>query len=233
MKKMLLCGLFISGFISVSLAQHTDKSKFGISVDADLVSSYVWRGTHVSGISFQPNVEISYNGFSLAAWGSSDFNNVINEFDWTLGYQNGGFLFAVTDYFGPYVSVETPGYFAKKSHILEGTVGFDFSEVSDKFALSLCWNTNFLNDKNEEEKEQYSTYIELGYPVKIGSVGIDFALGITPWKGIYSEGLNVVDIGVKASKEIGITESYSLPVFTQLILNPDKEQIHFVFGLSF
>jgi hypothetical protein len=232
--KILLCGMLLfSVSTSTLMAQDSDKPEFEVSVGADLVSSYVWRGSYISGISFQPSIGLSYGGLSLTAWGSSDFNNVVNEFDFTLGYGVGGFSVAVTDYFGPYVSAEVPKYFAKKSHILEGTVGFDFAEVSEKFALSVLWNTNFLNDKNEEGKEQYSTYIELGYPVEVGSVGIDFALGFTPWEGLYSDKFNVVNISVKGSKDIKITESYSLPVFAQAVLNPYTEQVHFVFGLSF
>jgi hypothetical protein len=58
-------------------------------------------------------------------------------------------------------------------------------------------------------------------------------LGFTPWEGLYSEGFNVVNFSVKASREVKITDHYSLPVFAQMVLNPNAERIYGVFGISF
>lgn len=211
----------------------TTASKVEFTVGADLVSSYVWRGSKVTGVSFQPSLGVSYKGLSLTGWASSDFKNAVNELDWTLGYEVGGFSVAVTDYFGPYVDEETPRYFASKSHILEGTLGWDFAAVCKKFAMNITWNTNFVNDEDAEGKERFSTYIELGYPVELKPVSLNFALGFTPWEGMYSDGFNVVNISVTASKEIPITDRYSLPIFAQFVLNPNTEKVAGVFGISF
>lgn len=234
-KRILTALLAMMLVCPVMAAEEVDStaSKVEFTVGADLVSSYVWRGTKVTGISFQPTLGISYKGLSLSCWASSDFKNVVNEFDWTLFYEVGGFSVGVTDYFGPYVDTETPKYFADKSHILEGTVGFDFSAVCKKFALSVVWNTNFLNDEDEAGKENFSTYIELGYPVHLKPLDLDFALGFTPWEGMYSTGFNVVNISVKASKDIHITDRYAMPIFTQLVLNPNTERVAAVFGIGF
>ncbi|HOI26650.1 MAG TPA: hypothetical protein PLN63_02425 [Paludibacteraceae bacterium] len=210
----------------------TTGAKVEFSAGADLVSSYVWRGSRVTGASFQPAVGISYAGFSLGAWGSSDFKNMINEADFTLGYEIGGFSACVTDYFGPYVDTVAPKYFESKAHIMEATVGFDFASVTEKFPLSIAVNTNFLNDLDEEDEERYSTYIELGYPVTAGDVELAFALGLTPAKGMYSDNLNVVNISIKGSKVIKVTDEFSLPVFSQVVLNPYTESIYMIFGLS-
>lgn len=213
--------------------KDSTSSKVEVSAGADLVSTYMCRGSKVSGASFQPTLGISYKGLSLSAWASTDFKTAVNEIDWILGYEVGGFSVAVTDYFGPFDDDSAPKYFADGSHMLEGTVGFDFGKVCDKFALSIAWNTYFLNDKNAEGDEQFSTYIELGYPVATAPATLDFALGFTPWEGLYSEGFNVVNFSVKASREVKITDHYSLPVFAQMVLNPNAERIYGVFGISF
>ncbi|MDR0872725.1 MAG: hypothetical protein LBN27_04560 [Prevotellaceae bacterium] len=228
----------------------TAQDSFEVSVGADLVSSYQWRGQSIAGASFQPGASISYKGISLGAWGSTElgrFLNIgedglegvaaINEFDWTLGYEISGFSVAITDYYGPYTD-NSVKYFAKGAHILEGTVGFDFSSVTEKFPLTIAWNTNFYNDvlKSDATSDKdyaYSTYIELGYPVKVGEVGLDFAVGLTPWYGAYSDNFNVVNLSIKASKDIKITDSFSLPLFGQIAVNPNTESAHFVVGLSF
>ena len=208
--------LIASTTVSAQETEATEASKVQFSAGADLVSSYLWRGQHIAGISFQPSLGIEFAGFSLSAWGSTDFNNIINELDWTLSYSIAGFSIGVTDYFGPYVAGETPKYFEEKSHILEATASYDFSEVCEKFPLSISWSTNFLNDFDAAGDERYSTYIELGYPVTVGDVELAFAVGLTPWDGMYSDGFNVVNISITGSKEIKITDSFSLPVFSQI-----------------
>jgi hypothetical protein len=40
-------------------------------------------------------------------------------------------------------------------------------------------------------------------------------------------------VSVKASKDIKITPSFTLPVFGQLTANPSTQRMYFTFGLSF
>lgn len=209
------------------------ESKVEFTVGADLVSSYVWRGARQTGASFQPSLGVSFKGLSLSAWGSTDFRNVINELDWCLGYEVGGFSVCLTDYFGPYEDGSTPKYFASKSHIIEATLGYDFSAISQHVPIYFTWNTNIVNDEDEAGKERFSTYFEIGYPLTLKAVTLDFALGFTPWEGMYSTGFNMVNASITASKDIKITEHYSLPIFAQVVLNPNTEKIYGVFGISF
>lgn len=50
-----------------------DKKKVKIGGGADIVSSYIWRGSFNAGASVQPTVEMNVAGFTLSAWGSVDF----------------------------------------------------------------------------------------------------------------------------------------------------------------
>jgi hypothetical protein len=43
---------------------------------------------------------------------------------------------------------------------------------------------------------------------------------------------NICNIGVSTSKEIKITDTFSLPVSGAAILNPSSEQFHIVVGIS-
>lgn len=49
---------------------------------------------------------------------------------------------------------------------------------------------------------------------------------------MYSDGFGVCSISLKASKEIKITDSFSLPVFTQAIIAPQNDSVFLVFGIS-
>lgn len=46
--------------------------KVNISLQGDIVSSYVWRGMYESGASVQPSLGMTAGNFSLTAWGSTD-----------------------------------------------------------------------------------------------------------------------------------------------------------------
>lgn len=216
-----------------ALAQEeaeTKESKVTVSAGADLVSNYVWRGSSLSGAAFQPSVGMEVAGFSLGLWGSTDFEQAVNEFDWVAAYSISGFTIGVTDYCGAATRQEDgtfPKYGNYDNHILEANAAFDFGEVCDKFALSISANVNLVND------DDHSTYIELGYPVKAGSVGLDFAVGLTPSEGAYSDNFNLVNLSVKGTKEIKLSDSFSLPVFAQGVLNPYTEQAYLVFGVTF
>jgi hypothetical protein len=205
------------------------QEKVEVSVGADVVSSYIWRGIDSGGLSVQPSITVAKCGLSLTAWGSVGLDRYdTKEFDLTLGYSTGGFGVAITDYW-----FDTEKYYQygahSTAHVYEGTVGYDFG------AVALVWNTNVAGSDyyKANGKRAYSTYIEASAPFKLG--GIDFAaeVGFTPWEGAYSDGLNVTNVGLKASKELQITNSFSVPVFAKVITNPYTEGTYFVFGLSF
>ena len=76
------------------------QDKFEVSLGADVVSKYVWRGfDQGSGASVQPSLGLAYKGVSLSAWGSTSITDLEpKEFDITLGYSIGGVGITVTDY---------------------------------------------------------------------------------------------------------------------------------------
>ena len=63
---------------------------------------------------------------------------------------------------------------------------------------------------------------------------VDFTLG--GGNGAYSmkddAGFDICNIGISTSKEIEITESFSLPISGAVILNPSYESFHVVVGIS-
>jgi hypothetical protein len=232
MKKVILTIAVV--FVLIFSVKAQEESSLDFSVGADVVSSYVWRGDYLTGAAIQPAASLSIAGVSLSAWGSVDLFGLTKEVDFTLGYEIAGLSLAITDYWC--VDEGVFDYFKygndETAHVFEATIGYTLPIES--FPLSLTWNTNIAGaDATKANGETaYSTYIEAAYPFSIKSVGLEAALGLTPWEGAYSDGLNVVNISLKASKEIKITDSFSLPAFGQIILNPNKEGIYFVFGIS-
>lgn len=209
------------------------QEKLETSVGADLVSGYIWRGQDCGGVSIQPYISIAKSGFSLTAWGSVGFDkDDTREFDLTLGYNIGGFSVAVTDYY--FSGVKYFNYAAHStSHVYEATIGYDFGPIA------ISWNTNFAgNDyfKDNFTQRAYSSYFEISAPFRVAGIDFTAEAGATPWEGAYTDGsdkFSVVNVGLKAAKDIRITDSFSIPIFAKATINPRTEGAYFVFGLSF
>jgi hypothetical protein len=208
------------------------ESRLDFSVGADFVSSYVWRGAYQTKAAIQPAVSLGIGGFSLSAWASTEIVGSQKEVDFTLGYSTGNLSLAITDYWGE--GDDALKYFKYgngTAHLWEGSVGYSLPLKS--FPLSLNANIIFAgNDKKEDDKNYYSTYIEASFPFAIKDVDLSASLGATAGEGLYATEASIVNIGLKASKEIKITDNFSLPIFGQIVTNPNKEDIFFVFGIS-
>ncbi|MDR0835163.1 MAG: hypothetical protein LBN11_01085 [Tannerella sp.] len=202
---------------------------FDASAGGEIVSSYIWRGQDLGGVSIQPTATVSLGNLSLTAWGSVGLESIdAKEFDFTLGYAKGGFSAAITDYW--FNAVDNYFDYAARStaHMFEATVGYDFGP------LALSWNTYFTGSDyfNADGKRSYSTYIEASAPFKISDINFNAELGLTPWEGLYSDKLNIVNIGVKAGKELKISDEFALPVFTKVTFSPNLGKCWFVFGIT-
>lgn len=236
-KKICLVLLFTSFTFSTLKSQ----SKIEVDLGADLVSSYVWRGFKTAGASVQPSLSASISGFSLSAWGSTDISSAgTKEVDFTAAYETYGFRLAVTDYWwdgeGAFRYFSYPDKETSNSgHLLEATIGYTLPE---SFPLSITWNTFLLGrgNKKADGKNSYSTYIELAYPFSVKGIDMGISVGFTPWESVVygekADGFKFTNIQLGASKNIKITDSFSVPVFTNIIANPAREDIHFVFGIS-
>lgn len=228
--KLGVLAMVFSSMMLPSKANAQDKVE--ASVGIDLVSGYIWRGQDLGGVSLQPSASITYKGFSLEAWGSVGIESKDDkELDLTLGYSTGGFSVSITDYWFN----SGPGYFhygaRNTAHLWEGQIGYDFGP------LAVNWYTNFAGADgwNKKGDRAYSSYISLAAPFKLGGLDWTAEVGATPWAtDFYSaNGFAVCDVSLGVSKEIKITDSFSLPLFAKATWNPRTEGAYFVAGISF
>ena len=232
MKKILIITAILFTAAVTAKAQDTLETSIG----TDLVSQYVWRGQDLGGVSVQPTLGLSYKGLSLSAWGSAGLSNPADtrEFDLTLAYTIGGFNIGVTDYWFNAGLDPLNRYFAYAAdctnHVFEANVGYDFG-----FA-SLQWYTNFAGNDGltPDEKRAYSSYVEVNVPFVLGGVDWTATAGAVPFATDFYgvEGFGVVNVALTASKDIRITDSFSIPVFAQVAANPYSKNAFFVFGLT-
>jgi hypothetical protein len=235
-----------NSFTSVSAQEKTCKSKLDIS--ADIMSRYIWRGINLGGSSpsIQPTLEYNCGNLAIGAWGAYSFGHAITsqEADLYAGYTIADMVnITATDYFLPNEDTLPNHYFNYKKdetgHVFELSAKFLGTEKIP-FSLMVATNVYGSDAKKSNGDNQFSTYIELGYSCKVKETECSAFLGFTPTKpdkskgetGYYGEGPGVINLGITATKDIKITDSFSLPVSTSLITNPQAENIFLVFGIS-
>jgi hypothetical protein len=122
--------------------------------------------------------------------------------------KNSSLTFTVTDYYFP-----ASAYFDGDSHYFEPMVNLGLGN----FSLAGAYMTNAED-----------VYLEAG--LAVGAVNLFAGAG----DGQYTKDtkFNLCNVGLKTSKEIKITDSFSIPVTGAVILNPSTEQFHIVVGFS-
>ena len=228
MKKIVLMALLFATGMSATAQDEVETT-----VSADVVSTYVWRGMECGSAAIQPTLGIGYKGLSLSAWGSYGLvdTNDAKEFDLTLAYSTGGFNIGITDY---WFNTPEERYFLydanKTSHIFEANIGYDFGPAA------IQWFTNFAGNDgyNKDGKRAYSSYVELSAPFKLASVDWSATVGAVPYATDFYgvDGFAVTNVSLKATKDIKVTDSFSIPVFAQVAANPRTEKAYLVFGFT-
>lgn len=225
--------LFILAFAAIAAtANMKAQDEVEATIATDVVSQYIWRGIEAGQISVQPTLGLSYKGLALTAWGNIGLSKPddVKEFDLTLSYTTGGFSAGVTDYWFS----TNPKYFKydshETSHVFEAYLGYDFGPAS------LTWYTNFAGNDgvNKEGKRAYSSYVEANAPFKLAGLDWKATVGVVPYATTTYEttGFAVTNVSLKASKDIKITDTFSVPVFASINTNPRSEKAAFVFGFT-
>lgn len=209
-----------------------------INVGADIVSKYVWRGLEINkSPNIQPSLGFSSSGFDAGFWGSYSINNYSAadnysyEIDAYIGYtfvtEAGDFRLLLTDYYFPNAGIKIGNF--------EGDgIGAHTIEIAASYSgpISILAAYNLHNDTGN------NMYFEIGYSTSVGDVGLDLFVGGTPGSEdnpVYygADSFSIINVGVKGSKIIKITDDFELPVFTSFILNPKSEIGYMIFGISF
>jgi len=233
MKKIVLLALGMAMSMTTFAQEEIETT-----ISADVVSNYIWRGQDLGSAAIQPTLGIAYKGLSLSAWGSYAITNPADtkEFDLTLAYTIGGFNIGITDYWtndggdpeARYLKYEAHS----TNHIFEANIGYDFG-----FA-SLQWFTNFAGNDgtNKDGKRAYSSYFEISAPFKLASVDWTATAGAVPFATTsyngWTSGFAVTNLSLKATKDIKITDTFSVPIFGQVVANPCSQKAYLVFGLT-
>ena len=188
---------------------------------ADLVSSYVWRGTQFgSGAHIQPYMDLGSGNLTGGVWGSfpTSAKGGGNELDLWVSYDFGPLALTVTNYTFP----GEGGVYADSEGLFNG----DYTELAASTSImGVDLSAGYFT-------EVEALYVELGFST--GAVDIAFGYGDDQADGFYAGGgSGLVNMSFSGSKDIQISDNYALPVFGSFILNPEAETAFLVFGISF
>ncbi|MCU7493895.1 MAG: hypothetical protein HF314_03370 [Ignavibacteria bacterium] len=236
---------------SVLLAQEavdttrTESKAYSFNFGADIVSRYVWRGIQLGGSPAVPQIQPygsfdlevnSLGNFSLGLWASYGFTGDYAENDFYLKYsyptEFGTFSATATDYYYPYIDSLKISDFKNNgegAHTMEASFLYNGPE---SFPVSFTLSSNVYNDMPGNK----SLYVEVGYPLSINATSINFfagaAQGPSVWHCVTSDNFQLINLGFNVSKEIKITQDFSLPVGLSFIMNPHVRNTYVVFKVS-
>ncbi len=208
-----------------------------VSFGADFFNRYVWRGYDFGdSFSIQPGLALSAGGFELGTWGSYSISADgadANEHDLYASYSIGlgssaSLGLTVTDYYFPN-SAGAAGQWANfdgdGAHWIELMASLSLPET---FPLSLTAALMAHNDPDN------SLYIEAAVPFSVSDVDLGFTLGMVAGESSFYgvESASLVNLGLSASKDLQITDSFALPLSAAYIMNPTTEKTYLVFGFS-
>jgi len=231
MKKIVLLAIaLVMGMTAIA------QDKIETTISADIVSQYIWRGQDLGSVSLQPTLGVGYKGLSLTAWGNvglSDSDDA-KEFDLTLGYTTGNLNIGITDYWVSKDGGDPEGRYFKydahgTNHVFEANIGYDFG------FMNVQWFTDFAgNDYKANGKRAYSSYLEAIVPFKLITIDWAATAGVVPFESeaYHTSGFAVTNLTLRATKDIHVTKSFSIPIFGQITANPCAQKAYLVFGLT-
>ncbi len=219
----------VTSTVSSVKAQEEDSSPWDAGFD--MYTSYIWRGAKFgSGPAFQPWVSAGFGGFEIGAWGS-----INSSYDESLEmdlYASYGFDFGlsvgVTDYYfgGDWMD---PEY----NHYIEPMVSYEIGGFSATVAYMLLPGVEADAAAGTEEVgfgEEGDIYLELGYAWD----HVNVAVGAGDGQYVSADDdFMLCNITVGTSKEIALTEKFSLPLSGAVTLNPSTGGFYITAGVSF
>ena len=220
-------------------AQDTEEEKTSpFSVNGDIVSRYIWRGAVASPtLNFQPAASFTLKNFTIGSWGSADILGQAKEIDFYLSYSIMGFSLTFSDYCW---NVDKR-YFNYDSENTGHVEEIGLSYENEIFPLKIYAGTMVYGEDKKSlydpletdlKKQNFSTYFELSYTFNIKQNTLMPFIGATLFTGMYGNDFAVVYTGFTASRDIKITEKFSLPIFTTFAANPQTEDFFVIFGIS-
>ena len=238
MNKFCILIVCLLAYADVMLANDSTKVVSPFSASLELTTKYMWRGVEYgTAPTVFPMIGYCYKSFNAFAMGGYAVNGSHQEVDLGVSYTANEFSFGVSDYYYPSAVGEKDGYFKLSNRNTGHWVEAYASWNGKKIPLWVTVSTYvFGADKNEDGKQMYSAYAEVGYTHSFNdNNSMSLCVGANLNKSFYTDyqsGFNVVNINAKYSTAFKFGK-FRLPVSASYILNPYKNKSFFTMSLYF
>ena len=235
-------------------ADTTEKNNWGAKLKAspfglglDLQTKYMWRGmemmTEDAAPVLFPSFNHSYKGLFLYAMGGYAMNGKYAEVDLGVSYTWKGLTIGFNDYYYPTVDSNKDEYFGGGKHTghwLEACITYAPENIPIFATLSnFFYGADKYVTDNNEEKQAYSTYLEVGtyYDFLKGNritATCGMALNKSCYNG-YDKNFSVCNVELKYTYNVEFKSGWTLPLSAAYIYNPvyDKSYVNFTANLAF
>ena len=206
------CALLLGGSAAPLCAQES--GDWSMTVGADAASSYLWRGSNLSGPSIQPSAYFDYEkgdwALSMGAWASKSFvKDDYNEWDLSVEATWRNITLSLANYRGYYGAA-----FDDNSLDLGLSV-----TLSENIPVTFSWYSII----NQYENAAFPSYFEVSYDFSLSVVDFSVAAGMLPFAAPYyygNDGFGVCNLNLSAGHEFELKHGGVLPVSAQVMYNP-------------
>ncbi len=228
---------------SIALVGSASAGDLTLSASADLVSRYNWRGLDFgNAFSVQPALKCQAGGWKAGFWGS--YSSEIDEIDtwtsYTFGTDNAGsFTALITDYYFPSAGVR---YFNFNDYDDADGAGAHLIELGLSWAGPASFPITLSGYMNVHNEAGNCAYFQADYVTKVDDLDLTLWLGGTTGSTenpvFYGsaerpvDDLQVINLGVKATRVLSLSEGHSVPLSVAFILNPQQEVTYLILAIS-
>lgn len=236
---MIACALLL-GMSSMTPLCAQERGNWSMTVGADAVSHYLWRGMELGGPSIQPSAYFDYEkgdwAVSFGLWGTKSvfknrYGEHYNELDLSVEASWRTLTLSLSDYgegeyFGPW----------QEGHFLD--LGLSWT-LSENIPLTLSWysivNQTFegsMDGGGFDWAAAFPSYVEAAYDFSVSAIDFSVAVGLWPYASPYyeNEGFGVCNLNLSAGHEFEFNHGGTLPVAAQIMYNPTWNE--FFWGVS-
>lgn len=230
--------LLLLSFVAMTIKAEEKLKESPFSASLELSTKYMWRGIEYgTAPTVFPMIGYNTHGFNAFAMGGYAINGSHQEVDLGVSYTAKEFTVGVSDYYYPSSVGEKDGYFKLSNRETGHWVEAYATWAGTKIPLWVTVSTYIFGaDKNEDGKQMYSSYAEVGYTHSFtDDNNISLCVGANLNKGFYTNnesGFNVVNVNAKYSTAFKFG-SFKLPVSASYVLNPYRNKSFFTMSLYF
>jgi hypothetical protein len=205
-----------------------------MTVSADVVSNYLWRGSSLAGPSIQPSTYFDYEkgdwAVSLGAWGTKSFlKDDYNEWDLSIEATWRNITLSLANYSEYYGAELDDNYIdLGVSLTLSENIPITFSWYS----IINQYDNAALIPSGYRWNKAFPSYFEVAYDFSVSVVDFTIAAGMLPFvTGYYeNEDFGICNLSLNAGHEFELNDSSVLPISAQFVYNPMERA--FFWGLS-